>query len=141
MKIRTDDKATRRAVGLAVVELRKKRGISQERLARESRIDRSYMSGVEHGQHNPTIDLLIRICRPLQVDLPKLARAIERYWTEGGTPLPAPLRPGWKPGPKPKKKPGPKPGKREVGRPPKLSGSDIRALRAIIERFKDKEIP
>ncbi|HAV6242973.1 TPA: XRE family transcriptional regulator, partial [Acinetobacter baumannii] len=38
--------------GIRLAELRKKNGISQEKLALESGLARSYLSGVERGQRN-----------------------------------------------------------------------------------------
>lgn len=45
--------------GQHLVELRKKRGWSQERLALESGLARSYVGGIERGQRNIA---LINIC-------------------------------------------------------------------------------
>lgn len=45
--------------GIRLVELRKKRGWSQERLALESGLARSYVGGIERGQRNIA---LINIC-------------------------------------------------------------------------------
>jgi transcriptional regulator with XRE-family HTH domain len=45
--------------GLHLVELRKARGWSQERLALESGLARSYIGGIERGQRNLA---LINIC-------------------------------------------------------------------------------
>jgi transcriptional regulator with XRE-family HTH domain len=45
--------------GKRVVELRKQRGWSQERLALESGLARSYVGGIERGQRNIA---LINIC-------------------------------------------------------------------------------
>ncbi|WP_342740018.1 helix-turn-helix transcriptional regulator [Bradyrhizobium sp. B117] len=49
--------------------IRVSRGISQEKLAHEARIDRSYLSGLERQSKNPTIDLLERIAEALGVQL------------------------------------------------------------------------
>ena len=46
--------------GLRLAQLRKKRGWSQETLALESGVARSYLGGVERGQRNI---LLVNICR------------------------------------------------------------------------------
>jgi len=52
-----------------IKRIRVKRGISQERLAFDTGIDRSYMGGLERGAENPTIDLLDRIAKTLDVPL------------------------------------------------------------------------
>ena len=41
--------------------------MSQELLAHEAGVDRSYMGGVERGEHNLSIINLQRICRCLNV--------------------------------------------------------------------------
>ncbi|QMT30648.1 helix-turn-helix domain-containing protein [Alysiella filiformis] len=41
-----------KSFGLRLVQLRKSKGLSQEKLALESGIARSYLSGVERGQRN-----------------------------------------------------------------------------------------
>jgi transcriptional regulator with XRE-family HTH domain len=46
--------------GLRLAEVRKAKGLSQERLALESGLARSYLGGVERGQRNIA---LLNICR------------------------------------------------------------------------------
>jgi transcriptional regulator with XRE-family HTH domain len=48
------------------------KGISQERLAFDSGIDRSYLGGIEREAKNPTIDLLDRLAGTLGVPLAEL---------------------------------------------------------------------
>lgn len=52
--------------------LRVARGISQERLAFDSSVDRSYLGGMERGEANPTVDVLERLARTLDVPLADL---------------------------------------------------------------------
>jgi len=47
--------------------LRAKRGLSQEALARESGINRNYLSGVERSERNVSIDNIARVARGLKV--------------------------------------------------------------------------
>jgi transcriptional regulator with XRE-family HTH domain len=49
--------------------LRVKRGLSQERLAYDSEIDRSYVGGLERRAENPTVDVLDRLAATLDVPL------------------------------------------------------------------------
>ncbi|MCP3475649.1 helix-turn-helix domain-containing protein [Bradyrhizobium sp. CCGUVB1N3] len=58
---------TRALVACNVRLIRLKRGISQERLAYETGIDRSYIASLERQSKNPTIDLLDRIAERLGV--------------------------------------------------------------------------
>ena len=57
----------RRRVGLNVKRYRKERGFSQEGLALECGVHRTYVSGVERGIRNPTVVVLERVARALDV--------------------------------------------------------------------------
>lgn len=52
-------------------------GVSQERLAIDAGVDRSYLGGVERGEANPTIDVLDRIAQTLEVSLADLVGEID----------------------------------------------------------------
>ena len=52
--------------------IRVTKGISQERLAFDSDIDRSYLGGIEREAENPTVDLLDRLAGTLGVPLAEL---------------------------------------------------------------------
>ena len=52
--------------------IRVKRGVSQERLAYDAAVDRSYVGGLERQAENPTIDLLDRLATTLDVPLAEL---------------------------------------------------------------------
>jgi transcriptional regulator with XRE-family HTH domain len=54
--------------------LRVRRGLSQEALAHDAALDRSYASGLERGTTNPTVDLLDRIATALGVPVKELFR-------------------------------------------------------------------
>ena len=60
------------AIGKVVKELRIEAGLSQEALAHDAGIDRSYMGGIERGEHNLTIISLIKICRCLKISFSSL---------------------------------------------------------------------
>lgn len=57
----------RRQVGLNVRQLREERGWSQEELAFECKLHRTYISGVERGIRNPTVLVLKGIAHALKV--------------------------------------------------------------------------
>lgn len=59
-------------VGWNLRRIRVARNISQERLAFDSSVDRSYLGGVERGEENPTIDVLERLAATLAVPLKEL---------------------------------------------------------------------
>ena len=53
--------------GNRVRELRKKKGLSQEGLALESGLDRSYVGGVERGERNISLENIEKLARALGV--------------------------------------------------------------------------
>jgi transcriptional regulator with XRE-family HTH domain len=57
----------RRRVGLNVRKFRGELGLSQEQLAFDAGLHRTYISGVERGVRNPTIKVLEQIARALGV--------------------------------------------------------------------------
>jgi len=60
--------------GKRVRELRKKRKLSQERLAEEAGLDRSFMSGIERGVENPTLYTIQAIADGLGVSVGQLMK-------------------------------------------------------------------
>ena len=60
--------AYRRAFGDRLRTLRSERGISQERLALNTGIARSYLGGIERGEKNPALDHIVRRAVGLQVE-------------------------------------------------------------------------
>jgi transcriptional regulator with XRE-family HTH domain len=53
------------AIGAAIRAARRDVGLSQEALAADAGLDRSYLGGIERGEHNITVVNLIRIARAL----------------------------------------------------------------------------
>lgn len=53
-------------------ELRKKKQITQERLALEANLNRAYIGYIERGERKPSVETLERIARVLQVPLHQL---------------------------------------------------------------------
>ena len=68
--------AYRIAFGQRVRELRKERGVSQEALALQTGIARSYMGGIERGEKNPALDHIVRIAAGLGVQPADLMPAL-----------------------------------------------------------------
>lgn len=64
----------RRQVGRNLKRIRKERGWSQEELAFESGLHRTYISGIERGARNPTVLILARIAETLGVRVSELVR-------------------------------------------------------------------
>ena len=65
----------RKQVGLNVQRIRRKRGWSQEELAFESGLHRTYISGIERGARNPTVLVLGKLAEALGVSPDRLLRA------------------------------------------------------------------
>ncbi len=57
----------RKQVGLNVQRIRRTRGWSQEELAFESGLHRTYISGIERGARNPTVSVLKELADALGV--------------------------------------------------------------------------
>ena len=58
---------SRRLIARNVQRLRLLRRMSQEALAFDAEIDRTYVSGIERGLRNPSVDLLDRLAKALSV--------------------------------------------------------------------------
>src|ERR1041385_702304 len=56
------------AFGQNVAKVRSERGLSQDKLAEQAKIDRTYVSGIERGVRNPGIKVVIRLARGLRYD-------------------------------------------------------------------------
>ncbi len=69
--------------------LRAARGVSQERLAADTGVDRAYVSELEREQGNATVDLLDRLAAVLGVQLTEFFEAPEE-----GAKRPSPLASG-----------------------------------------------
>lgn len=64
-------------LGLAIREARSNVGISQERLSELANLDRTYVSGVERGSRNPTLDSMARLAAAVGVRLSELIKRAE----------------------------------------------------------------
>ena len=57
------------SLGKAIRGLRLEKGLSQEALADEVGIDRSYMGGIERGEHNLELMNLVKIAKALRISV------------------------------------------------------------------------
>ncbi len=60
------------SLGNAIRGMRLEAGLSQEALANDVGIDRSYMGGIERGEHNVALVNLVRIARALNMTTAEL---------------------------------------------------------------------
>jgi transcriptional regulator with XRE-family HTH domain len=72
--------------------IRVKRGLSQERLAYDAEVDRSYVGGLERLEENPTVDVLDRLAKTLGVRIGEFFKKPRK-----GSGPPKPLRSGRRP--------------------------------------------
>jgi ribosome-binding protein aMBF1 (putative translation factor) len=66
------------AFGRTIRAFRKQADISQEGLAFEAGIDRSYAGGLDRGRHMPTLDTILKLSAALNVSLIDFAIEFER---------------------------------------------------------------
>lgn len=59
-------------LGRRVQEVRTGKGWTQQELAEAAGLDRTYISGLEHGKQNPTVGALLRLTRALEIPLDRL---------------------------------------------------------------------
>jgi transcriptional regulator with XRE-family HTH domain len=71
-------KRSSRVLGQELYRARKAAGVTQEALAFESKLDRTYISHLENGHKSPTVDVLLRICQVLGVPASELLAHVER---------------------------------------------------------------
>lgn len=66
------DKRFTLKLGRRIRALREKKGLSQEGFAGSIGLDRTYISGIERGVRNPTVSILSKIAKGLDISLAKL---------------------------------------------------------------------
>lgn len=59
----------KKMIGVRIAEIRKKMGMTQEKLSEKMGISPTYLSSIERGKENPTLDTLIILAKSLGVDL------------------------------------------------------------------------
>jgi len=64
-------------LGMRIRFLRKRLGWSQEDLALESNVNKNYICDLENGRRNPSLDILERIAKALNITLSELFRGVE----------------------------------------------------------------
>lgn len=62
----------RAVVGRNVRRLREGRGMTQEQLAFDARIDLTYVGGIERGRRNPSLMVMARLAEALGAELKEL---------------------------------------------------------------------
>lgn len=80
----------RELVGKNIKRVRVAKGVSQEQLAFDAAIDRSYLGGIERCDENPSVDTLDKIAGVLGIELAELFQPVALHEPIAG------LRPGRK---------------------------------------------
>ena len=75
MTVRNDDSLAVAVIGARVRQLRKSAGLTLEQLANRSGVSRAMLSHVERNEKSPTLPVVVKIARGLDVSLSKLMGA------------------------------------------------------------------
>lgn len=67
------------AFGFVLKEERKRVAISQEELAYQSNLDRTYISLLERGKRNSTLKVLFNLCDSLNISPTHFINEMEKY--------------------------------------------------------------
>lgn len=84
------------ALGKSLKQLRIARNASQEELAEDAGLDRTFVSRVERGVSNPTLFVLSNLCAALDVTLSELFEPVTANLTPNGMHRRRKSRPGFK---------------------------------------------
>ncbi len=66
-------------LGMRIKYLRTLRKWSQEDLALEADVNKNYISDLERGSRNPTVKVLEKIAKALQISLSELFKGIQTF--------------------------------------------------------------
>lgn len=65
--------------GMRLKYLREKKGWSQERLSLESDVNKNYISDLENGRRNPTLEVMDRLAIALGITLSELTKGLMSF--------------------------------------------------------------
>lgn len=72
------------AFGIVLRDLRRGRSLSQEALAQESELDRTFISLLERGLRQPSLTTILQLAGPLGVAPEQLVAEVARVLSQGG---------------------------------------------------------
>lgn len=64
-------------IGMRIAELRNSKGFTQEKLAGKMEISSKYLSSIERGKENPTLDTIIKLSESLDVNIEDIFRSLQ----------------------------------------------------------------
>ena len=67
-----------KSFGRNIRRTRESKGDSQEELAAAANLHRTYLSGIERGQRNPTLLIIVRIATALRVPPSELMKGLDK---------------------------------------------------------------
>lgn len=67
----------KQVIGVRIAEIRARKGMTQEKLAGKMGIGPKYLSSIERGKENPTLDTLISLSKALGVDLGEIFSSVQ----------------------------------------------------------------
>ena len=76
----------RKAFGLELQELRKAKGLSQEKLGYQVGLERAYISRMERGISQPTLTVLVELGKALDVSASEIVSRVEKRFQSHSTP-------------------------------------------------------
>jgi len=59
-------------IGARIKDIRNKKGLTQEQLSEKMEINPKYLSSIERGNENPTLNTLIKLPESLEVELSEI---------------------------------------------------------------------
>jgi len=66
-------------LGIVIRKLRMDKHISQENLALQANIDRTYISDIEKGERNTSIEIVEKLANALEISISELFKQVENY--------------------------------------------------------------
>lgn len=73
------NKTINQRVGFVIREFRIKKGISQEKLAKEINVHRSYIGAIERAEKSISVRNLEKICKAMDVKLSQFFKTLESH--------------------------------------------------------------
>lgn len=84
--MKSQKKHHNKAFGIVLRSIRTERCQTQEALAFDSGLDRTYISLLELGGYSPTLDTIMALCLALDVSLTSVSSRIEEVMRDDRTP-------------------------------------------------------
>lgn len=83
--MRKRPRPTLNTLGLVLREVRKQRGLSQDRLANLAGVDRAYVGGIERAERHPTWEVIERLLATLNVSWAEFGRSLDQGGSQHGS--------------------------------------------------------